>query len=241
MAELTFRTDLETEFAARIAKLSAKQRQELVFLMGEPPDLLNVPPEKWKEWEEENRDDYFLMLLLIASASAELHGAIPGASDVVLAITGWATQRSQELAGEVMRTTQERLAVALDEMEQEAIEEALASQAGEAVEATDFEEKLEKVLDTLFGEQRAEAIAITETTVAQHAGAEIGIGSTVGTSQDDIWKTEDDKKVCPTCSPLNGKPRSYWERFFPKGPGSTHTRCRCWIEYANQEQEAVTQ
>ena len=33
------------------------------------------------------------------------------------------------------------------------------------------------------------------------------------------------------CLELDGKPRSYWSRFFPAGP-EAHPNCRCWIEYA---------
>lgn len=256
--ELPNRSQLEATFAARVARLSKKQRAELEELLGDPPDYLNVPPEKWKEWEDDNHEELLLLLLLIASASAELHGAPPGASDVVLAVTGWATQRSQETAREISETTQRRLVKFLDEIRDQQIEQEAAELAGdamtgesatesgsateEAITEETIQEQLDELLDSLFGKKRAEAIAVNETTAAQHAGGEIGIEATVGISQDDIWRVHPGDSAtgpCQTCLPLEGKPRSYWARFFPKGPPSPHPQCCCSVEYANQLKEVA--
>lgn len=246
--ELPNRSQLEATFAARVAKLSKKQRAELEELLGDPPDYLNVPPEKWKEWEDDNHEELLLLLLLIASASAELHGATPGASDVVLAVTGWATQRSQETAREISETTQRRLVKLLDEVREQQIEQEAAELTGESTSPEEtiteetIQEQLDELLDSLFGKKRAEAIAVNETTAAQHAGGEIGIEATVGISQDDVWRVHPGDSAtgpCQTCLPLEGKPRSYWARFFPKGPPSPHPQCCCSVEYANQLKEVA--
>lgn len=44
------------------------------------------------------------------------------------------------------------------------------------------------------------------------------------------WQTFEDDRVCPQCSPLDGKWQSEWMLVAPNGP-SLHPRCRCWLAF----------
>lgn len=82
----------------------------------------------------------------------------------------------------------------------------------------------------VFGDDRAEAIAITETTVATSAGGERAAVITGKQSVLDIWYTAADDRVCKICGPLHKKNRDVWELQFPGGPPA-HPNCRCYISY----------
>lgn len=90
----------------------------------------------------------------------------------------------------------------------------------------------EDLLD-IFGPNRQEGIAISETTGAASAGGEWMIHATGQTRELDQWITEEDRKVCPICQPLHKKRRSVWTLKFPQGPPA-HVRCRCYIRYAKE-------
>jgi SPP1 gp7 family putative phage head morphogenesis protein len=84
-------------------------------------------------------------------------------------------------------------------------------------------------LAPLFGEKRAELIAVTEVTRA-FAEGNIRAWKETGVIQKKEWVTAFDELVCPICSPLNGKVVGMDEEFAPgiKSPPA-HPRCRCVI------------
>ena len=122
----------------------------------------------------------------------------------------WAERYSGRLAKELVESTRNRIAE-LDPL------------------APDFEQSLAD----LFGEGRAEAIGITETTRAISAGEDGAVGlikRTTGRVLIATWFTELDERVCPICEPLHGTTSRVWSRKFPSGPPA-HPRCRCWREW----------
>lgn len=83
-------------------------------------------------------------------------------------------------------------------------------------------------LTTLFSLQRAEGIAITQTTVSRSA-AQTAVGDALmidGDAVDYEWATEQDQRVCEICRGLNGALKAVWGGRFPGGPPA-HPRCRC--------------
>ena len=46
-----------------------------------------------------------------------------------------------------------------------------------------------------------------------------------------IWNVRKDDRVCPKCSPLDGKDEDVWGPIYPDGPGTVHPRCRCFLTY----------
>lgn len=88
----------------------------------------------------------------------------------------------------------------------------------------------------LFSAERAAATAITETTRAISQGQQAAAGLIALATRSRLtvrWKTEGDDKVCPICSPLDGKtenePEGYG-REFPGGPPA-HPYCRCELAF----------
>lgn len=89
-------------------------------------------------------------------------------------------------------------------------------------------------LRDIFGQGRAESLAITETTRAATEGMlnAAGLLSVLGVlAAKATWITAGDANVCPVCSPLNYRERESWELEFPSGPPA-HPRCRCYLEFA---------
>lgn len=129
----------------------------------------------------------------------------------------WARQYSFELVKGINDTTAQRLQVAVSE----------AIENGEGV--YDLGRRLRGV-DGAFGANRADAIAITETTRA-HAQGQITSAQTAGAYGTE-WMTANDEIVrkCPICWPNHEQVRAFGDPF-PSGhtepPG--HPRCRCYI------------
>ena len=223
MAELTNRDELEAQFAARVDKLSIKHRRELQRLLGTPPSLRNVPEEWWKKVEQEQEDEFTPILFLLFAASAAQHGLdFEQANEQALE---YAVARARALAGEWVRNTKEGLR----------LKEGDWVVRGKPL----TRHELRKELEPVFGKNRSDKLAITETTAAQTEGGEAGIGQTLGKQETDTWFTRRDGDVCERCEPLHGQPRSVWSEQFPSGPPA-HPRCRCWIRYTSIEQDFGT-
>lgn len=90
-------------------------------------------------------------------------------------------------------------------------------------------EDMTRLLTSAFGEQRAQSIAITETTRAA-AAATNGLQQyykEFDLDYERVWITMADELVCPVCGPLNGKYEWRWNDRFPDGPPA-HPNCRCF-------------
>ena len=88
-----------------------------------------------------------------------------------------------------------------------------------------------------FGEQRAQMIAVTETTRA-FAEGERQAGLELKEKYPDVpvvktWMTNEDERVCPICGGLDGQEVAIDEAFefegveYPEPPA--HPNCRCWM------------
>lgn len=88
--------------------------------------------------------------------------------------------------------------------------------------------KKRKGEDWLLGEDRAETIAITETTRAISIGEELAgiVAKSQGVLLEAYWETAQDERVCPVCGALHGVAEMYWVDEYPNGPPA-HVRCRC--------------
>lgn len=76
-------------------------------------------------------------------------------------------------------------------------------------------------LEPLFGQARAQRIAVTETTRIMGAAAQETYGS-AGYGEWE-WQTVNDRWVCPICEELRGDVFPISEPFAP-----SHVGCRCW-------------
>lgn len=211
--ELPNRDALERDFTGTLARLGTKHRRELLTLIGDPPDVDNVPSEFWSRVESDMQDELAALLLLLFITSAEFHGGDAAAAAARGAT--FAGTRSAMLSSDFVTHSQEMLAG-----------------YGTAWDVSPTTADVAGNVESIFGRVRSEMIAVTETTLAQSQGAEWAIGATVGLSDEDEWQTEGDSSVCAICKPLDGMPRVVWSREFPAGPPS-HVNCRCEIIYAN--------
>lgn len=217
--ELRNRDQLESAFAARIGRIIGKHRNDLIDLMGDPPDPTKVSESFWTEAENEMQRELAIALLILFTAAARQHGAQYAAAES--AGLRYAAARSQEVAAGYRTNNRERFAGFVGRWNERSVSGQPMTEADVGREAAG-----------IFGTSRAEAIAVTETTAAQSAGGELGVADSVGTSVDDTWFTTDDNRVCPICGPLHGMQRGEWSGEFPSGPPA-HPNCRCWIDYAN--------
>lgn len=213
--QLSGRDQIEASFAARVSRLTSKHRQRLVDLLGFPPDPTRVPDSFWTDAEEDMKRELAIVLILIWAQAATQHGL---AADLAqLQATNYAIERSRQIGQLYVQNTRQSLA-----------ETAARWRAAETVTRGQVQADAVAVL----GPRRAERLATTETTRAQTAGGEAGVGQTVGLAVDDLWITRNDGSVCEICAPLHRKPRSVWQQQFPAGPGDdVHPFCRCWIQY----------
>jgi len=83
---------------------------------------------------------------------------------------------------------------------------------------------LENMLDPIFSENRAEMIAITETTKAFQDGNLLAWGALGAYVTHMQWHTQEDERVCPVCAPKDNKIISILSSEKPPA----HPRCRCF-------------
>ena len=94
--EVVNRTALERSFLRKANSLSAAHRRELLALMGNPPDVRNVPGAFWAKVEREQRDFLLVLLFKIFGDNAAAH-SFGSVSDIEIAkrAQGYAAQRAQ--------------------------------------------------------------------------------------------------------------------------------------------------
>ncbi len=219
MPELANRDQLDAQVSAALLLLFDDERQRLADLVGDPPDLRKVPPLYWhdvgKRLQRELTDALTPAYAQAAEAQAARLGLEWTPEQIARDAAAWLLLRSSELVDLFIENTKQ----ALSKLAQQAhTEDAAAWTAG---------------LVMVFGETRAEAMAVTSVTEANTRGErdvvrryELVTGSTVIA----IWNTEHDDRVCPICEPLDDQPEEVWQDDFPGGPPA-HPNCRCTLSY----------
>jgi len=228
VAELPDRMDWESEVVGRLARLLQVQKAQILELLGDPPDINNIPESVWRE----HGDQLFRALekdsLAIYIAAAEhILASQPIGVDWGLVnehAARWAREHARDLALDISSTNRQNVA------------EALAGFFEQQQTIGDLRNRLA----SLFGPVRAELIASTEVTRAAVEG-ELDLVRELGKEGVELtafWVTERDEKVCPICKPLDKQPESPEGGFVPEGesgPGiphpPAHPRCRCWLNH----------
>lgn len=225
--DLAGRTQHEQEFAQRFAALSARHKRELMKLLGDPPDPRNIPAEFWERVKKETEEEAAALMLLILLAGSQQY--LTRLESAVTQSGRDIEQTRQQVELSVKRWADSRAADFAQQYTDHSVQ--IVNKLGQPGEV---EQEAADLVDQAFGPSRVESIAVTETTLAASAAGEVAVDATVGRDEQDRWFTAEDSRVCPICSPLHGRTRSQWSRFFPDGPPS-HPRCRCWIEYAFEQ------
>ena len=132
----------------------------------------------------------------------------------------WANRYSYELVRGITDTTRARLQTAIDEW----------------MRNGDTLAQLRDELEPLFGAQRAQLIAQTETTRAAAQGTLEGFRQS-GVIHRIEWRTARDEFVCPICGPLHGTRVALGETFAGGLLPPAHPGCRCWTAAVVDDEE----
>jgi len=250
MAEIPNRSQLEAIFAARFSELSSRHRQRLLELVGDPPNPALVPESFWEFVRQETESELAAILVILFAASFDYHTPAGANTNGPFEAAAYADRRAREIADGYARHSRDRWTTFAQNWRPDLGAEGGSAEApgptgptpgsgpsrpggGETRPTADARRAVEDAAATIFGPERAESVATTETTAAQSAGAESAASAAGVLSDRDIWWTEADGRVCRTCGPLHRTGRRVWSQKFPDGPPA-HPNCRCWIEYAFQ-------
>ncbi len=188
------------------ARLSSQYRETLDRL-GWPPDLNRLDSEFWASASGLMIADLRpeLERMAMASIASTVSPSVPIVWDeavIAREAADWATTYTYELVRGIQDNTRQLLQRVVPEF---------VRTPGMTIG------QLRAEITPAFGERRAQAIAVTETTRAYAEGkrqvqselAHAGIRMTR------IWRTSMDERVCPICSALADKPESEWNNSGP--------------------------
>lgn len=232
MAQLPDRNAVDGQLARALGKLNAKRRRQLKSMIGNPPDFSRVPDAWWQEVEDEYSAKILLFLYLIYLSTVELeNGDIDNAEADADA---YATAAAQTAASDAIRAMRDRLKQA--DAEYRKLRDELKGTG--KVPKIDLDDLVVDVIrDTDAGRLARGAITRTQTK---------GTSDVSGYSDEDLWITMEDNRVCKYCRPLHLAPRSTWAEYelnnadeFPKhtaaeGPPAHGDTCRCYVRAARR-------
>ena len=224
MPDVLNRDELEEELARAVAGKFAKQRRELIALLGVPPNMYNVPMDFWANGGKEMRaaiepilEKVYLQqaMTVVDTATIGFDWALVNADAI-----DWVSTYTFELAEGITRTTINGTQKKVRQVIQQFFDEGLTMPQTIA--------RMRQQLAGIYGPVRAEMIAITEVTRAAAEGerqAAALIERESGVKMVPTWQTSNDELVCPICGPKHDKVITDGE--FPPA----HPRCRCWVAY----------
>lgn len=210
--DLPSRSQHEAELFASVNALGEKWQRELAKLLGKPPDPRNVPADFWSRVQRETEAALLIVLLIVFSRSAELHGM--SADRAARMAQQWGPSRASFVASRYAQNSRDML----------------EAQISDWLSDPPTRAEVRNRLQTIFGESRSRGLVVTEISNGVTDASEAAIHSAGLASEGDTWQTELDSKVCPVCKPLESQPRSVWQPLFPSGPPA-HVNCRCFIAY----------
>jgi hypothetical protein len=202
----------EAALRDKIAKLFKAQQDEAIARItnGEAVDLA--------EFEKKTRALVETMLTQNAADEAARVGSAVGFEfDPVQynqAAQEWARRYSYDLVRNLTENTRK--------VAQDALTQYTSTQMTKG--------ELQALLVPAFGDVRADAIAVTETTRAYSAAQSVyqTMLAGEGVTMERVWHTDNDEIVCPICRQLNGQGEDAWVNEFPIG-APAHVNCRCTI------------
>lgn len=217
------RQEAERRLAKAIQQKFGGKAAEAVRLLGNPPDIANIPDSFWAEMGADLRSALEPELAAIAgeSGSALKQMALAKAKKQLVkvdwkqanqAASSWAKDYSFDLVKQLNANSQAALQTAVSGYYQD----------------SQTLDQLAAGIEDIFGPYRSAMIAITETTRASVEGdkavaAEIEAASSIRMTS--IFHTEVDETVCEECGPMDGKEVD--ESDYPP----LHPNCRCYITW----------
>lgn len=210
------RDELERKLAKLISKNQRAELDKLMNMLGDPPNIYNVPETYWTNgWKELSKEVEPVMMNIFMAQSEALMDDIGIGVDWGLVNTtalNWSAAHSEEILKKLFNTTYEGLTETIPQFYER------GWTLGD----------LETALERWYSPRRAEMIAITETTRAAVEGEKALVEllkEESGIEMIPIWKTSKDERVCPICGPRADKPIT--DGIYPP----LHPRCRCNVSY----------
>ena len=235
MPDIPNRDQLEAEVARLLGRWMKEQQTLIIQLLGDPPNLANLPPEFWTEIGAEG-----VSILRPFMNQQALDAAERMLADITIGVdwalvnesaATWARQYSYELVTGINQTSQHALQRIIPSYFEQGMSQG----------------ELRQALSNLFSPVRAEMVARTEVTRAAFEGEQITIGELAkeGANMIAIWGTRNDEIVCVICGPMHGREadgyspprRPYWihpEMGMRLEPPA-HPRCRCGADYRSSK------
>ena len=207
------RDQLERKLARIISSSQRKELDKLLLMLGDPPDINNVPSTYWVNgWKNLSKQvEPVLMDIFIQQAEALMDDIVIGVDWglVNTAAANWAREHSEEILKKLFDVTYQGLNETIPKFYE------LGWNLGD----------LQSALERWYSPVRAEMIAITETTRAAVEGEKALVEllkQENGIEMIPIWKTAKDERVCPLCGPRHNQPIT--DGVYPP----LHPRCRCY-------------
>lgn len=222
MAELPDRMKLESKIGVVLSRLGSRQRRELEQILGNPPNVGNVPDSWWTDKQAELAAVLLLLLGDVYYRSAKQHGLDREAARQMS--QQWAAKQATDLASDFTKNSRDILRTDArdwtgDQMTKKAIRETTLK---------------------MLGPKRMTRVAVTETSRGQHEGADEAV-SRLDTEVIRIWRHSRFRPKghagaavdpCPICTPNLNKPSDEWNGH---EPGISHPMCDCFTEYQDAE------
>lgn len=215
MADFSGRTEAEARLAKRLAAVGQQVYQDVVELLGDPPDILQLTESVWLGIETRYtgaiRPELEAIFLDALNELAEEIGFTLSWDAANQAAADWARQYTFDLVKGINDSSRKML------------QQAVSDFFEQGLSIDDLRDKL----SAIFGPVRAEMIAVTEVTRAVVEGEKTLIRGleAEGVMMQSVFNTSNDNRVCPICSPLNQQVVTE-DQHPPR-----HIRCRCWLSW----------
>lgn len=215
MSDLKNRDTHEVAIAAALGEVGQKLLDELMDMLGDPPDINNVTAAFWesvsKAYGDALRSKLEAVFLDMVRQDVQEFAAEVAWDVINQRAADWARQYTFDLVS------------GITDNRRTALQEAVAS----------FYEKhwtigdLRNSLSNEYGPVRADMIAITETTRAAVEGNRVYVNELRKRGAEMVGKilTSNDDLVCEICAPKNGKDPE------TEGYPPFHVKCRCNVAY----------
>lgn len=215
MPDIPNRDELEKAYARLVAKLLKTYGSSLLEVLGDPPDINNIPQDFWEE--EAKR---WVSALAPFGEKVYLEAARRLLEETPIGVD-WSlvNQRAVEWA----RGYTFGLVRNLFNTDMRLLQQSIAAYFEQGLTMGDLVDKLMSA----FGPVRSEMIAVTEVTRAASEGEQAVAREleAQGISMVPVWQTNNDELVCPECGPRHNQQIA--DGIYPP----LHPRCRCWVNH----------
>ena len=223
MPELANREEFEIQLAGELGKVFGGKRAELQSLLGQPPNVDNVPITFWDEMQQAIEDEIMALAILVMLSTAKIHGFTLATFVVSLIAADMARQDSQAFVSN-----------AREKLHSQGSRWSLLRSQGKDITQQDIADTTIRII----GPRAAENLAVTEVSHAQSNSAQeiVRRMRIEGRQIVMVWKhtgirpprhSRASNDPCPICSPRENGDEKDW---LGLKPGFAHPHCDCFIE-----------